>query len=90
MEFIMDLIMELILEIFVEGSLDLAGDKEVPRWLRITALTIATAFYLACTVLFVIIFIQCKNVFLRILIGGIILLFVGILGRFWYRLYKKR
>lgn len=86
----MDFLMELILDIFMEGGLDLADDKTAPHWLRITALTIATVFYMAFIVLLIIILIECENVFFRILMGGCILFFVGMLGRFWWRLYKRQ
>lgn len=86
----MEFLMELILEIFAEGALDLADDKTVPRWLRITALAVATVFFMVFTVLLIIIFVECENVFFRILMGGCILFLVGMLGRFWYRLYKRQ
>lgn len=90
MEFLLELLLEFFIEFFVSGSVDLAEDKTIPRRLRIAALSVATIFYLAFTVLFIILFVECGNVFARVLLGAVIMLFVWMLGRFWYRLYKKK
>lgn len=86
----MEFLLELLLEFFVSGSLDLAEDKTIPRRLRIAALSVATIFYLAFIVLFIILFVECEEIFAKVLLGAVILLFAGMLGRFWYRLYKKK
>lgn len=86
----MEFLLELFMEIFVGGSMELASDKEVPRGLRIAALTLATIFYCVFIVLFFILMIEIENTFARVLLGGVILLFIFMLVKLWYKVIKKR
>lgn len=77
------------MEIFVGGSLELASDKETPHGLRIAALTLSTVFYCAFIVLFFILMIEIEDIFVRVLLGGVLLLFIFMLVKLWYKVIKK-
>lgn len=83
-EFIIDCVTDFI----VDGAVELVKETKIPKWIRSIVLTVLTLVYMAVFVLFAWIFIQCKMVIVKCLSIIMLILIMGLVGRFWYHLIK--
>lgn len=86
----MGLIFEIIVEVIVGGSVEGANDNGVPKGVRIGLLILATVIYIAFAVFLIGMAWIEYDAFGRVLSGGIVILFVGVFARLWYKVIKAK
>lgn len=83
-EFIIDCVADFIMD----GAVELVKETKIPKWIRSIVLVVLTLVYMAVFVLFAWILVQCKMVIVKCLSIVMLILIIGLVGRFWYKLIK--
>lgn len=86
----MELLVEIIIELVLGGSIDGAADEGLPRWARIALLTFATLAYVAITLGFVWMLWSAEGILVKIILAGIVLLFVAAFIHMWRKVAKAK
>lgn len=86
----LELLFEILFEVIIGGSLEGANDSALPKWLRICLLIFASVIYAALTVLFVWQLFIAKDMVLKIILGGVVALFIGLFVVLWCRLIRTK
>lgn len=84
----MELIIELILDIFLEGTMEIAQEKKAPRVLRAVVLLVLTIVYSLFAAFLVYIAVESKDTIVFIIVGGVLLLILGVLIKFWWKFLR--
>lgn len=86
----MEFLIEFILALVIEGSLEGANSRGLPKSVRIVLLMIVTLVYIAFTIFFVGLFLTLDNIFGKILSAGVVLFFIGVLIYLWCKVMKAK
>lgn len=86
----MDLLFELLFELVIGISLDGVNDSKLPRGLRIGLLIFASLLYMIFATFFVWLLLTVENIFVKVLLGGVVLLFVGVFIALWCKVIKAK
>lgn len=85
----MEFFLELLLSFFLEGSIEIIQEKQIPRWIRIIVLIIITIFYSAFTSFLIYLSVKGNSLLFQCITAMIAILFLALFGRFWYKIAKE-
>ena len=87
----MEVLFELIVELVLDWTIyDTDDEIKMPRSLRIGLLILAVLVYIALIVGLVLLLINSDNTFIKVIIAGAVLFFVGMIISLWRRVMKAR
>lgn len=86
----MDLLFELLFELVVGSSLDGVNDSKLPCGLQIGLLIFVSLIYMIFTTFFVWLLLTVKNIFVKVVLGGVVLLFIGVFSTLWCKVIKAK
>ncbi len=86
----MDLLFEFLFELIVGSILDGVNDSKLPRRLRVDLLIIASLIYTIFAAFFVWLILTSKNMFLKIVLGAVVLLFASVFITLWHKVIKAK
>lgn len=86
----MEFLFELLFELVVGGSICGANDSELPKGLRIGLLVFASLIYAIFTAFFVWLLLTSEKILLKVISGGVVVLFVGVFIALWCKVIKTK
>lgn len=85
MEFLLELIMELVLD----GAIEAAHDKQLPRIVRIVGAVVSSILFGGLGIAFLLIAVSSESLPLRLILTALTVLFAVLLIRMWVRIMRR-